>query len=251
MKSLYARGYSPCPFHISISWRTHLILNSDPKPSVTIGISLSTSPSTLSVSSDDPFYVVVTARILSSPHPERPITLWTHLSPLHALNTRAFENIKCTTSEAKVIEIWPRGWPQYRWDSEDIPNDGGFITIPPHDQGTFSIRHQVPADAIKSAKVEKGERYRIKLTDKCLGTNWWTFGVLEDLDGLRLRMWRSQASEEAEADEERMLDSDPELREELEQERRDKYGERRTTKGENPNMLALVPEVGQVEFEVV
>lgn len=191
---------------------------------------------------------MVTARILTSPHPERPITLWKHLSPLHALFTRAFENIRCTTSEAKVIEIWPRGWPQYHWDQEDIPNDGDLVTVPPREQGTLSVKHQVPPDAIKTAKLEKGEKYRVKMTDLCLGTRWWTFGALEDLDGVRLRTWRSQASEEAEAEEERTLD--PESRDELEQERRAKYGDRRTTKGEDPNMLAMVPEVGEVEFDI-
>lgn len=215
-----------------------------------IGVSLSTSPSTLSTSSEEAFHVVVTARVLSSPHPERPITLWTHLSPLDAFNTRAFENIKCTTNEAEPIEIWPRGWPQYHWDPEDLPmKTRDFVTVPPRDQGTFSVRHRVPLDAIRSAKVKAGERYRVKMTDLCLGTRWWTFGALEDLDGVRLRTWRSRASVEAEAGEERMLD--PESREEIEQERRDKYDERPTTSGENPDMLAMVPEVGEVEFEVV
>ncbi|KAK4546611.1 hypothetical protein LTR36_001828 [Oleoguttula mirabilis] len=224
------------------------LLRPDSNPSVTIGLSLSTSPSTLSASSEEPFNIVVTARILSSPHPERPVTLWTHLSPLHALNTRAFENIKCITDKAKHIEIWPRSWPQYRWDSEDVPHDEDFVTIPPRDQGTFSVRHQVPPDALRGAKVEQGERYRVKLTDKCLGTCWWTFGARDELDGVRLRAWRSS---EAEAEEERALDADPELREELERERRDKYGERPVTSGENSGMLAMVPEAGEVEFEVV
>lgn len=128
-------------------------------------------------------------------------------------------------------------------------NLGHFVTIPPRDRGTFSVRHRVPPDAIRGAKVEKGERYRVKITDLCLGTRWWTFGALEDLEGVRLRTWRSRASEEAEVEEERTLDS--ELREEIEQERRDKYGDRPNSIGENPDMLAMVREVGEVEFEIV
>ncbi|KAK5116329.1 hypothetical protein LTR85_009301 [Meristemomyces frigidus] len=225
------------------------LIRADSNPSVTIGLSLSTSPSALSVSSEEPFYVVITARILSSPQPERPITLWTHLSPLDGLSTRAFENIKRTTNEDKRIEIFPHGWPQYHWDHEDIPRHGSFVTVPPRNQGSVSVNHRVPPDAIRDANVAKGERYRVQMTDLCLGTKWWTFGAREDLDGMRLRMWQPQALEEAEMAEETTLDVD--LRAELEQERRAKYGDRPTIKGENPVMLAMVPEVAMAEFEVI
>ena len=225
---------------------------------MTIGISLSTSQSTLSASSEEAFYIVVTARILTSPHPERAITLWTHLSPLDNLHTRAFANIECiTTSEAKPIRIFPNNWPHYIWDSEHIRKDDcwRFVTIPPRGQGTFLVRHPVPLEAIRDAEVSRGERYRAKLTDICLGTRWWTFGTLEDLEGVRLRMWRSKADEEAEAEEERSLLNDPEGYEVIEKENEERFGknyrEMPSSMGEEPKMLAMVPEVGEVEFEVI
>ncbi|KAM0723658.1 hypothetical protein Q7P37_000646 [Cladosporium fusiforme] len=222
------------------------LLHPDPNPSVKIGISLSTSPAKLSASSEEPFHVVITARILESPQPDRPITLMTHLSPLHGLHTRAFENIKCVSDETKHVEIWPRNWPQYQWDSEDIPRTLGFATIPSQGNGTYVVKHQIPFDAIRDAKVEAGESYRVKLTDLCLGTLWWCFGASEDLEAQRLCAWQDTTAETEED-----VEPDPELEAEIERERREKYGDRRVLHSENPAMLAMVPEVGEMEFDVM
>lgn len=86
------------------------------------------------------------------------------------------------------------------------------------------------------------------LTNKCLGTRWWTFISLEGLEGVRLRAWRGRQEEEAEAEAER---ADPELSEEMARERKERYGDGPVTMGENPEMLAMVVEGGEVEFEVV
>lgn len=86
------------------------------------------------------------------------------------------------------------------------------------------------------------------LTNKCLGTRWWAFASLEELEGIRLQAWRGQAEEEAEAEAER---ADPELNEEMEKERKEKYGDVPVTMGEDPAMLAMIVEGGEVEFEVV
>lgn len=86
------------------------------------------------------------------------------------------------------------------------------------------------------------------MTNKCLGTRWWTFTSLEELEGVRLRAWRGRQEEEAEAEAER---ADLELSEEMERERKEKYGDGPVTMGEDPEMLAMVVEGGEVEFEVV
>lgn len=91
----------------------------------------------------------------------------------------------------------------------------------------------------------------MSLTNLCLGTRWWAFTGLEELEGVRLRAWRGQAAEEAEAAEVEAEKADPELHEEMERERKEKYGERSVTMGEEPATLAMVVEGGEVEFEVV
>jgi hypothetical protein len=96
---------------------------------------------------------------------------------------------------------------------------------------------------IEAAHVEKGEKYRVVLNDRCFGTRWWTFGSREEFGGFRFRWWRSSAEEETWADD----DSDDES-----VERRRGYGDAPVTKGEDPDMLVLVPDDnGEMEFEIV
>ena len=125
------------------------------------------------------------------------------------------------------------------------------MTIPPKNQGSYSVRHEIPRDKLEAADVQKGERYKVTLTNKCLGTRWWTYAGLEDLEGMRLRTWRTPAEEkEAEMEAEAMR-ADPELYEEMEKERQEKYGDGPVTMGEDPKMLAMVVEDGDAEFQVV
>ena len=125
------------------------------------------------------------------------------------------------------------------------------MTIPPQNQGSYSVRHEIPRHKLEAANLQKGERYRVTLTNQCLGTRWWTYAGLEDLEGVRLRAWRTPAEEEeAKVDAEAMR-ADPELYEEMERERQEKHGDEPVTMGEDPTMLAMVVEVGDVEFEVV
>lgn len=67
---------------------------------------------------------------------------------------------------------------------------------------------------------------------------------LEELEGVRLLAWRARAKEEAER-------ADLELHEEMEKERKEKYGDGSVTMGEDPAMLAMVVEGEMVEFEIV
>jgi hypothetical protein len=212
---------------------------------VTIGISLSTSPSILSSSSTEPFYIVVTARILSTPHPDRPVTLKTHLSPLHGLRVRAFDDIMCTTNPSKKIGIYAANWPHYVDDCEDLRFWGyEFVEIPPLGKGSYSVQHELPRDKIEAAGIEEGESYRLHLNNRCLGTRWWTFASLEELEGVRLRAWRESE-----------MNTEEKTRAYLEgcgvswESALEKYGDGPTTIRERPDMLAMVPE-GDVDFEV-
>lgn len=125
------------------------------------------------------------------------------------------------------------------------------MTIPPKNKGSYSVRHDVPRDKLEAADLQKGERYRVTLTNKCLGTRWWTYAGLEDLEGVRLRAWRTPAEEEEAKAEAEAMRADPELYEEMERERQGKYGNGPVTMGEDPTMLAMVVDAGDVEFEVV
>lgn len=82
------------------------------------------------------------------------------------------------------------------------------------------------------------------MTDKCLGTRWWTFASLEELEGIRLAQWRSQTDIDAEEE------FDSELATDKERERIQKHGDSPPIMGEQPSMLVMVPEVGEVEFKV-
>jgi hypothetical protein len=148
---------------------------------VTVGITLSTSSPTLDSASSTPFYLIVTARILSTPQPSSPITLATHLNPFSPLPNRSFTDIVCInppSQKQKQIEIQQRNWPHYVFEASDLKDDWDFITIPA--SGEFVIKHEVPPRLIAKAEVEKGERYRVALTHVCLGTRWWMFGDLQD-----------------------------------------------------------------------
>jgi hypothetical protein len=128
---------------------------SSPNHSVIIGLTLSTSPPTLSSSPREPFYIVVTARILKSPRPDQSVTLQTHPSPLAGLNNRSFENIICTTGPDKRFKIFPEYHLHHIVDREDLRGSWTFVTIPPPGQGYYSVKHEVPRDEIKAANVQK------------------------------------------------------------------------------------------------
>lgn len=98
------------------------------------------------------------------------------------------------------------------------------MTVP--SDGHVEIKHQVDPAKIADAGLKPGERYQASLTNKCLGTRWWAFGSLEELDGRRFHQWREGAPTEGEDENGRFL------------------------LGERPDDLALVIEKGTTEFEV-
>ena len=192
-----------------------------------LGLSVTTSSPTLDHSSPAPFFLIVTVRILKTPRQDSPVTLATHINSLGGIDNRSFNNIVCIYPKAensKRIEIWPRGWPQYIWDPDNLRDSWDFVTIP--SDGHLEIKHQVDPAKIADAGLKPGEIYQASVTNKCLGTRWWAFGSLEALDGRMFQQWRGGNPREGEDE------------------------DRRGFAGERPDDLALVIEKGTAEFEV-
>lgn len=93
--------------------------------------------------------------------------------------------------------------------------------------GTLEIRHQVDPATIAEAGLKAGEKYRASFTNKCLGTRWWAFGSLDELENVRFRQWKDGEQQEGADDEGKYL------------------------MGEVPNVLALVIEKDMAEFEIL
>ncbi len=211
---------------------------------MTIGITLTTSSPILDPSSASPFYLIVTARILTTPHPDSPITLSTFLNPLSYISNRSFGNINCVypaTEGQKRIEIWPHSWPQYKWDGENLRDSWEFVTIEPG--RSLEVRHEVPRDKIAAAGLKTGERYQAAFTDRCLGTRWWMFGSLEEAGDMKFMEWGHERWIEVEGD-----DGEYDDYVKVEREGEDENG--RWTMGEKPDDLALVIEKGEAEFDI-
>ena len=128
------------------------------------------------------------------------------------------------TEENKCIEIWPRGWPHYYWDPEDLRDSFDLVTLRPDE--VLEVRHEVDREKIVAAEVKAGEKYRVELTDKGPGTRWWTFGSWEEVEGTRFRDWTDGG-------------------ETVGEEEKGRY-----TMGEDPRNLALVVEKGEADFEI-
>ncbi|MCJ1398671.1 hypothetical protein MMC11_001872 [Xylographa trunciseda] len=211
-------------------------------PTVTIGLTVSTSSPVLCPTSPSPFFVTVSARILTSPHPASPITLCTHLNPLSGLHNRCFGNIVCVSPSAqtsKHIEIWPGYWARHVWNPRNLRDALPFITLRPHEP--YEVKFEVRPEKIAAANPVVGEKYRVELTDKGMGTKWWAFGAWEDDPGMRYRTWKEGGDEGGENEEE-------EDEEEGDEDGEDEKG--RYTMGEDPQDLALVAEKGEAIFEI-
>ncbi|KAJ9649474.1 hypothetical protein H2199_000249 [Coniosporium tulheliwenetii] len=207
---------------------------------LTIGLTLTTSSPILDPSSASPFFLILTARILTTPHTDSPITLATFLNPLSSLRNRSFGNINCVfpaTESKKRIRIWPHSWPHYVWDGETLRDSWEFVTIEPG--RSLEVRHEVLRDKIAAAGLKTGERYQAAFTDKCLGTRWWMFGSLEEAEQMKFMWWGHERERETEEGWET---------EKVEREGEDENG--RWTMGEKPDDLALVIEKGEAEFEI-
>ena len=159
------------------------------------------------------FEIIITARILKTPHPAQPITIATHLNPFAGITDGAFDDISCISqsgptgqssqldspesSPHKAIRLAPTSRPHYIWDPDDLAASWNFVTIPSQESATpfLTISHEVPMDRIVKAGLVVGERYRVNLTKEGLGTRWWAFGSLDmELAGLKLKQRRLRVS---------------------------------------------------------
>jgi hypothetical protein len=134
-------------------------------------------------------------------------------------------------------------------NTEDLrrPDDTTCISIPPRD-GVFTIKHELPRKVIDAVDLKNGERCMIKIGNKFLGTRWWAYGDLENLEGIRLRQWYDVEAYEAE---ERRQPSLKRTRAREYQEVIERLGHGPTSIGEKPDMLELIRENEGAEFEIV
>jgi len=222
-----------------------------PDPVITIGLSISTSPSTLSLSSDEPFYIVVEARLVTSPHPDKPITLKIFRTPLEDLRSRCIRNPTCTTDPENVVRLdrWSNclGPASYSLENE------GLVTIPPHGQGSYIARHELGRHLIDLTGLKKGEKYRVVISDKGLGTSWWRYGEAHEFKSVRLWRWKNPEMEEEEEEvpyeEKEFRDADYDYRDDFEQIKQ--YFAAPAVRSEQEGTLSMIREVEAVEFEVV
>ncbi|KAI4155895.1 MAG: hypothetical protein LQ340_000675 [Diploschistes diacapsis] len=107
--------------------------------------------------------------------------------------------------------------------------------MPQRSEGSYVVRHEVPRDKIRAADLQRGERYKGRLPDKYLGTRWWAFKDLHELEGVRLRSKKGQREKDRERE-------DPQRAEKRERELREKSGDAPSCLGEKPEMLAMVAE---------
>ncbi|KAL8797354.1 MAG: hypothetical protein Q9195_000508 [Heterodermia aff. obscurata] len=127
------------------------IFHPSPNPAVKIGLTVSLSPTNLTISPltthpSEPFHIVITARILSTPHPSLPITLCTHRNPLGGFSGNpTFKPIyrvsppptdpPTPTHEQKNISLFT-GWAHYVIPlSDDLRDFMHFVTIPSVESG--------------------------------------------------------------------------------------------------------------------
>ena len=137
----------------------------------------------------------------------------------------------------KQIDIQPR-FPHRRnvYISDNMADYCEFITIPSVESGTaITVRHTVPQEKILEAKLQKGEKYRIELSNKCLGTIWWMFGPdpRGGREGVKLKEWIDREDDPEEWAE--AIENDDE----------------NVFRGERYQDLALVDETEEATFEVV
>jgi hypothetical protein len=218
-------------------------------PSVSIGVSLSIAPTRYDPSTHTSLDIVLTARILESPQPDRPITLDTSLNPFGSLRFNCFKNIICVSNEGsqprKSIEIQTK----CRFRKEglrdlDVREQWKFITLEPNK--SLEVRHEVPRDAIDAAGLQDGEVYRAELTDLGLGTWWWMYGAMDEAGDKKFMRWSSRGVEGEKQYRSENIDT---LGEPLEEEMWEDSSE--WIMGEDPMKLAIVIEKREAEFEVV
>jgi hypothetical protein len=194
----------------------------------------------LELSKNDPFYLVITGKIITSPFPESPITLRAFHNAFQSLPNRSIGDIYWVSpndaaNPKKCMKISPRGWPNLQCLDLDFRKMFHHFTIRPNEK--YSVRHEVSRANIEECGPKIGERYRVRMNDKALGTFFWCWCDLEDMEGLK-------------------FGDGPYTREYFEENGRDDWDEEYANNdlwvnSEEPKKLALVIEKAEAEFDIV
>ena len=213
---------------------------------------------------------MLTARILTSAQLNKPITFATWNNPFDHLRNCSFTNIICkptslsttASGKKKAVELWPNyHWPKYGPRDFNVREFWNFVTI--HPSESLEIRHRVPQEKIDTARMESGEKYGVEMTDLGLGTSWWMYGAIDDVQDKNFMRWSKRGVEgrkrwlldNVNVSKEGMTDETHEDGEEwvmAEKPTEDMWGDSGDwIMGEDPAELALVIEEGAAEFEVL
>lgn len=116
-----------------------------------------------------------------------------------------------------------------------------MITVPANN--TFSKKLELYRGSIEAAAVQPGEQYRVNFTYPRMGTLFWTYGTLDDLEGIRLRSWRPPEHDHKQHQSDTDSDVDAAIKQRV-------YRNAPTTIGEPREDFCFVTE-SSVEFEIV
>ena len=152
---------------------------------ISIELSLSTYKVPVRASPTTPsLKLIIRARITKTPHPDLPISLCTRLTPLgFPLGNPSFTCFWRVDGPSAIKKC-------IAFNSYCQPNRGGntdlgpVATVPSLNSGdVLTIEREVERKLVDEARVEVGERYRVRITDRGLSTVWWGYGeIAENVD---------------------------------------------------------------------
>ena len=152
---------------------------------ISIQLSLSTYSVPVQASPTTPsLKLIIRARITTTPQPNLPISLCTRLTPLgFPLGNPSFvcfSQVDGPSVNKKSIAFNPYCQPNWGGNTDLGP----VTTVPSLNSGeVLTIERPVERKLFDDARVEVGERYRVRITDRGLSTVWWGYGeIAENVD---------------------------------------------------------------------
>ncbi|PVI04791.1 hypothetical protein DM02DRAFT_624584 [Periconia macrospinosa] len=132
-----------------------------------------------------PLYLVVAGRIVKSPEPEAAITLEAYHNAFQPLPNRSISNTVCilpqaTVDQGKHIHTQAIGWPNFGAGDKDRRQIFNYITIRPGED--YVVRHEICKSRIGACSPIRGEKCKVSLNDNALGTLFWCWGDLKDME---------------------------------------------------------------------
>ncbi|KAL1981211.1 hypothetical protein VTN96DRAFT_2963 [Rasamsonia emersonii] len=216
-----------------------------------IAVTLSTSPSTLSLSpAASPFHLIIHLRAIESVHPERPITIcvshtvFGHAKGVDTPARGAFgAGLVSTSDPSWTISLGYFMVHDARDENSDSPNlrDRGleFLTIPAHGEEVVVV-HDMPLSrlfkysSLKKEDLLRGETFKVRMHDGFVGTMWWCWGDVDgNLKEKKLHAWQRGMN---------LGNAEKPSEEEVEKEG--------WVLGEDPAELEFIDQSGWVEVEV-